>query len=219
MTLIIRSLNPPPQARLRQLIMESLGELLGEASRALPATDRLPADTFAAVDAAQRVWIISYASMDVGRALLDGCTALQEVRALLPWLRQARLVTQATHECRLLILTANVPAGAAELCRLAPIDWRVMRFLEVNGEPGVWFEPAHLQPQPTEPVRSQTPTTHKPPAPAKPASPAPPSNSPTSNSPGNSDKPQPATLKPLESSLPPNDPRLSPEEEAFFQHL
>lgn len=195
MSLHIRAVVPPTQARLRQLLLESLPQLLGSEARALPTTGHLPADTAIALDAYQRLWVLSYNSHDPGRALLDGIAALQQTRDLLPLLRQARLVGGETHECSLLVLTAELPAGSAELARRAGIEWRRLRCLEVNGELGLLIEPAEVPA--LQPARPQPTAVNSRPV---------------------ARGPQPATLTPLN---PPNrrDTGLSPEEDAFFQHL
>jgi hypothetical protein len=179
MSLHIRAVPPPASGRLRQLLLESLPQLLGHDAQALPSTGQLPVDTLVAMDAYQRLWVVSFTSQDPGRALLDGLAALQHIRDLLPWLRQARLVGDDVAECSLLILTAELPPGAAELALRAGIEWRRLRFLEVNGELGLLIEP-------TESPQSQS-----------------------------QPRPQPATLRPTDREGAP----LSPEEEAFFQHL
>lgn len=192
MSLHIRAVAPPTQARLRQLLLESLPQLLGSEARALPSTGHLPVDTVVALDAYQRLWVLSFNSHDPGRALLDGIAALQQVRDLLPLLRQARLVGAEATECSLLILTAELPAGSAELARRAGVEWRRLRCLEVNGELGLLIEPheaAALQPPRPQPAAVN-------PQAVVPA-------------------PQPATLTPLNR----RENGLSPEEEAFFQHL
>ena len=191
MSLHIRAVAPPTQARLRQLLLESLPQLLGSDARALPSTGHLPVDTVVAIDAYQRLWVMSFSSHDPGRALLDGIAALQQIRDLLPWLRQARLVGSEVSECSLLVLTSELPTGSVELARRAGVEWRRLRCLEVNGELGLLIEPPEaptLQP-------SRQPETLNP-EPVK-------------------QSPQPATLTPLGR----RDSGLSPEEEAFFQHL
>lgn len=185
MSLYIRAVAPPSPGRLRQLLVESLPQLLGSDAHALPSTGHLPVDTLVAVDAYQRLWVVSFTSHDSGRALLDGLAALQQVRDLLPWLRQARLVGTEVEECSLLVLTPELPSGSAELCLRAGIDWRRLRFLEVNGELGLLVEPA--EPLPLK--MSETP-------------------------------PRPATLTPVgREGGGKTGGGLSPEEEAFFQHL
>jgi hypothetical protein len=192
MSLHIRAIAPPTQARLRQLLLESLPQLLGSEARALPSTGHLPVDTVIALDAYQRLWVLSFNSYDPGRALLDGIAALQQVRDLLPLLRQARLVGSETNECSLLVLTAELPTGSAELARRAGVEWRRLRCLEVNGELGLLIEPAETPA--LQPPRTQAEATN--PQPVMQA-------------------PQPATLTPLNR----RDNGLSPDEEAFFQHL
>lgn len=187
MSLHIRAVAPPAQPRLRQLLLESLPQLLGSEARALPSTGHMPVDTLVAIDAYDRLWVLSFTSHDPGRALLDGLSALQQVRDLLPWLRQARLVGPEVEECSLLVLTPELPAGSAELCLRAGVDWRRLRFLEVNGELGLLVEPA-------EPLALKMSET----------------------------QPRPATLTPLERGRNGGGKAgggLSPEEEAFFQHL
>lgn len=142
MSLHIRTVAPPPAARLRQLLLESLPQLLGNETHALPAAGPLPVDTLVAVDAYQRLWVVSFTCHDPGRALLDGMRALQQVRELLPWLKQARLVSPEVEECSLQVLSAELPEGSAELCLRAGIDWRRLHFLEVNGELGLLIEMA-----------------------------------------------------------------------------
>ena len=186
MSLHIRAVAPPAQGRLRQLLLESLAQLLGSEAHALPSTGHLPVDTLVAVDAYQRLWVLSFTSHDPGRALLDGLSALQQVRDLLPWLRQARLVGSEVEECSLLVLSPELPPGSAELCLRAGVDWRRLRFLEVNGELGLLVEPA--EPLPLRMSETQ---------------------------------PRPATLTPVgrEGGSGKAGGGLSPEEEAFFQHL
>ncbi|MBI5460664.1 MAG: hypothetical protein HY941_00575 [Gammaproteobacteria bacterium] len=197
MSLHIRAVAPPTQARLRQLLLESLPQLLGSEARALPSAGHMPVDTLIALDAYQRLWVLSFNSHDPARALLDGMTALQQVRDLLPWLRQARLVGAELTECSLLVLTTDMPAGSAELAKRAGIEWRRLRCLEVNGELGLLIEPAETPA--LQPPRQQPTVTNPASTPAAPAAP----------------NPQPGTLTPL----PRRDNRLTPEEEAFFQHL
>ena len=180
MSLHIRAVPPPASGRLRQLLLESLPQLLGHEAQALPSTGQLPVDTLVAIDAYQRLWVVSFTSQDPGRALLDGLAALQHIRDLLPWLRQARLVGDEVAECSLLILTTELPAGAAELALRAGIEWRRLRFLEVNGELGLLIEPTEAA------------------------------------SPQSQPRPQPGTLRPMTDR---EGAALSPEEEAFFQHL
>lgn len=146
MSLHIRAVPPPAPGRLRQLLLESLPQLLGHEAQALPSTGQLPLDTLVAIDAYQRLWVISFSSQDPGHALLDGLAALQHIRDLLPWLRQARIAGDQVAECSLLVLTAELPAGAAELCLRAGIEWRRLRFLEVNGELGLLIEPTEVSP-------------------------------------------------------------------------
>lgn len=191
MSLHIRAAAPPTQGRLRQLLLESLPQLLGSEAQALPSTGQLPVDTLVAVDAYHRLWVVSFTTHDPGRALLDGLSALQHIRDLLPWMRQVRLIGTNVEECSLLVLTPELPAGTAELCLRASVDWRRLRFLEVNGELGLMIEPgegggAQLQP------RTQTASE----APAQTA-------------------PQPGKLTPMRREV----TKLSAEEEAFFQHL
>ena len=189
MSLHIRAVAPPAAGRLRQLLLDALPHLLGANTQALPSAGHLPVDTLVAVDAYQRLWVLSFTTHEPGRALLDGMQALQQVRSLLPWLKQARLVSPDVEECSLLVLSPDLPDGSTELCLRAGIDWRRLRFLEVNGELGLLIEPAEplalqlVQVQPQAPVPAATP--------------------------------RPASLKPLDR----NGPGLSPEEEAFFQHL
>ena len=185
MSLHIRAVAPPAQPRLRQLLLESLPQLLGSEARALPSTGHMPVDTLVAIDAYDRLWVLSFTSHDPGRALLDGLAALQQVRDLLPWLRQARLVGPEVEECSLLVLTPELPAGSAELCLRAGVDWRRLRFLEVNGELGLLVEPA-------EPLPLKMSET----------------------------APKPATLTPIDRNGGGKaGGGLSPDEEAFFQHL
>ncbi len=192
MSLHIRAVATPTPGRLRQLLLESLPQLLGREARALPAAGHMPADTLIAQDSYQRLWVLSFTSHDPGRALLDGIAALQQVRDLLPWLRQARLVSNEVTECSLLVLTPELPDGSQELARRAGVEWRQLRCLEVNGELGLLIEspeaPA-LQPPRSQPATAET----------------------QSAAPG----PKPSTLTPLSR----RDGSLSPEEEAFFQHL
>ncbi len=192
MTLHIRAVAPPPAAKLRQLLIDTLPQLLGREARALPATGHLPGDTLIAQDAYQRLWVLSYTSHDPGRALLEGITALEKVRDLLPWLRQARMVANETSECSLLVLTPELPAGSRELARRAGVEWRQLRCLEVNGELGLLIESP--EPPALQPNRAA-------------AEPAPAPAAPTRG--------KPANLTPL----PRRDGGLTPEEEAFFQHL
>lgn len=185
MSLHIRAVAPPAQGRLRQLLLESLPQLLGSEAQALPSTGHLPVDTLVAVDTYQRLWVLSFTSHDPGRALLDGLSALQRIRDLLPWLRQARLVGADVEECSLLVLTPELPPGSAELCLRAGVDWRRLRFLEVNGELGLLVEPG-------EPLVLKMSET----------------------------QPRPATLTPIDRvNGGSKGAGLSPEEEAFFQHL
>lgn len=191
MSLHIRAAAPPTQGRLRQLLLESLPQLLGSEAQALPSTGQLPVDTLIAVDAYARLWVVSFATHDPGRALLDGLSALQQVRDLLPWMRQVRLVGSNVEQCSLLVLTPELPPGTAELCHRASVDWRRLRFLEVNGELGLLIESgdssgAQLQ------LRAQT--ASEPPA---------------------QTTPQPGKLTPMRREA----AKLSAEEEAFFQHL
>lgn len=165
MSLHIRAVAPPTAGRLRQLLLESLPQLLGNAAHALPSAGLLPVDTLVAVDAYQRLWVLSFTSHDPGQALLDGMRALQQVRDLLPWLKQARLVSPEVEECSLLVLSAELPEGSAELSLRAGIDWRRLRFLEVNGELGLLIEPAEplaLQMAQTQPQTQPRPATLKP---------------------------------------------------------
>ncbi len=192
MSLHIRAVATPTSARLRQLLLESLPQLLGREARALAATGHLPLDTLIALDSYQRLWVLSFTSHDPGRALLDGIAALQQVRDLLPWLQQARLVSDEVTECSLLVLTPELPAGSQELARRAGVEWRQLRCLEVNGELGLLIE------SPDTPTLQQ-PHTQPATAEAQPAAPG----------------RQPSTLTPLSR----RDGSLSPEEEAFFQHL
>lgn len=178
MSLHIRAVAPPTQGRLRQLLLESLPQLLGSEAQALPSTGHLPVDTLVAVDAYQRLWVVSFTTHDPGRALLDGMSALQQVRDLLPWMRQVRLVDGNVEECSLLVLSPELPAGTAELSLRAGIDWRRLRFLEVNGELGLLIEAGEAATPQLQP------------------------------------RPQPGTLTPQREGS-----GLSPEEEAFFQHL
>lgn len=180
MSLHIRAVAPPTPGRLRQLLLDALPQLLGGETQALPSAGHLPVDTLVAVDAYQRLWILSFTTHEPGRALLDGMRALQQVRDLLPWLKQARLVSPEVEECSLLVLSPDLPDGCTELCLRAGIDWRRLRFLEVNGELGLLVEPA--DPLPLQMAQTQ---------------------------------PRPATLKPIGRE----GGGLSPEEEAFFQHL
>lgn len=180
MSLRIRTVAPPGTARLRQLILESLPNLIGNEAQALPSAGSLPADTLVAIDSAQRLWVVSFSAEDAGAALLGGLAARREMRALLPWLRQVGLISGMVTDCTLLILTPTLPAGAVELCRKGDLEWRQMRFLEVNGEIGILTEPCE-----------SPPTTAA--------------------------RPQPAELKPLDRDTP--AATLTPEEEAFFQHL
>ena len=201
MSLHVRAAAPPAPARLRQLVLESLPQLLGHEAQALPSAGQMPIDTLAAIDAYQRLWVLSFSSEDPGRALLDGMAALQQIRDLLPWLRQVHAVGNDVLECSLLVLTSELPAGAAELSLRAGIDWRRLRFIEVNGELGLWVEPS----APPAPKRqSQSPS----PAQAQ-AQPRAQSQAETPS------QPRPATLRPTDREGAP----LSPEEEAFFQHL
>jgi len=78
------------------------------------------------------------------------------------------------------------------LARRAGVEWRQLRCLEVNGELGLLIESP--EPPALQPPRSQPATT-----------------APQSAAPG----PKPSTLTPLDR----RDGNLSPEEEAFFQHL
>lgn len=181
MSLLIRAVAPPTAGRLRQLLLESLPQLLGSTAQALPSAGHLPVDTLVAVDAYQRLWVLSFTTHDPGHALLDGMRALQQVRDLLPWLKQARLVSPEVEECSLLVLTPELPEACTELCLRAGIDWRRLRFLEVNGELGLLIEPA--DPLPLQMAQNA---------------------------------PRPATLKPVGRD---SGGKLSPEEEAFFQHL
>lgn len=179
MSLRIRTVAPPGTGRLRQLILESLPNLIGNEAQALPSAGSLPADTLVAIDAAQHLWVVSFSADNPGNALLDGLAARREMRALLPWLRQAGLISGMVTDCTLLILTPTLPAGAIELCRKGDLEWRQMRFLEVNGEIGILTEPCESLP-------------------------------------ATAARPQPAELKPLDRETP---AALTPEEEAFFQHL
>lgn len=190
MSLHIRAVAPPAPGRLRQLLLESLPQLLGSEAQALPSAGHLPVDTVVAVDAYQRLWVLSFTTHDPGSALLDGMRALQQVRDLLPWMKQARLVNPDVEECSLLVLSPELPNGTAELCLRAGIDWRRLRFLEVNGELGLLIEPG-------EPLTLQMSHNQ---APAQPA-------------------PRPATLTPLGRENGGKGSGLTPEEEAFFQHL
>lgn len=191
MSLHIRAAAPPTQGRLRQLLLESLPQLLGSEAQALPSTGHLPVDTLVAVDAYQRLWVVSFSTHDPGRVLLDGLAAQQQIRDLMPWMRQARLIGSNVEECSLLVLSPDLPAGTAELCLRASVDWRRLRFLEVNGELGLLIEPsettvAQLQPHTKTPAQ----------APAE-------------------IPPETGKLTPMRREV----TKLSAEEEAFFQHL
>ncbi len=179
MTLHIRAVPPPAQGRVRQLLLESLPQLLGEGVHALPSTGILPADTLAVLDAGQQLWVISFNVDKPELAALDGLAAAQAVQNLLPWLSQAGFVPPSVNSCKLLILSHVVPVGATEFCQRCGGDWRQLRFLEVNGDLGLLADP--LSPA---------------------AAPA-------------GGRPQTAELKPLDRG----GAALSPEEEAFFQHL
>lgn len=191
MSLHIRAVAPPPLERLRQLLVEALPQLLGAEARALPAAGHMSTETLVALDSYQRLWVLSFTSHDPGRALLDGTAALQQVRELLPWLRQARLVPADVVECSLLVLTPELPAGSLEIARRAGVEWRQLRCLEVNGELGLLIE-----------------------TPAAPA--LQPERAPLADISPQSATPVTATLTPLPRR---DSNRLSPEEEAFFQHL
>lgn len=191
MSLHIRATAPPTQGRLRQLLLESLPQLLGSEAQALPSTGHLPVDTLVAVDAYQRLWVVSFTTHDPGRVLLDGLAAQQRIRDLMPWMRQARLIGSNVEECSLLVLSPDLPAGTAELCLRASVDWRRLRFLEVNGELGLLIEPsettgAQLQPRPQTPAQTPAETP-----------------------------PETGKLTPMRREV----TKLSAEEEAFFQHL
>jgi len=208
MSLHIRAAAPPTQGRLRQLILESLPQLLGNAAQALPSTGHLPVDTLVAVDAYQRLWVVSFTTHDAGRVLLDGLAAQQQVRDLMPWMRQVRLIGSNIEECSLLVLSPELPAGSLELCRRAGVDWRRLRFLEVNGELGLLIEPgeataAKLQP----PIQTAAP------APAQAAPNAPSNGAP--NTPPNTPPNTHGKLTPMRRET----TKLSAGEEAFFQHL
>lgn len=163
MSLHIRAVAPPAAGRLRQLLLEALPQLLGTQAQALPSAGHMPIDSLVAVDAYQRLWVLSFTTHEPGRALLDGMRALQQVRDLLPWLKQARLVSPEVEECSLLVLSPELPDGSTELCLRAGIDWRRLRFLEVNGELGLLIEPA--EPLSLQMSRTQTPGS----APPRPA--------------------------------------------------
>ncbi len=180
MSLRIRTVAPPGTARLRQLILESLPNLIGNEAQALPSAGSLPAGTRVAIQSPHSHWGGRLSAEDAGAALLGGLAARREMRALLPWLRQVGLISGMVTDCTLLILTPTLPAGAVELCRKGDLEWRQMRFLEVNGEIGILTEPCE-----------SPPTTAA--------------------------RPQPAELKPLDRDTP--AATLTPEEEAFFQHL
>ena len=199
MSLHIRAAAPPAPARLRQLVSESLPQLLGQDAQALPSAGQMPIDTLVAIDAQQRLWVLSFSSEDPGRALLDGMAALQQIRDLLPWLRQVHAVGKEVIECSLLVLTTEIPAGAAELSLRAGLDWRRLRFIEVNGELGLWVEP-NAPPAPKRQSQAPSPAQSLPRAQDRAETPSP---------------PRPATLRPTDREGTP----LSPEEEAFFQHL
>lgn len=180
MSLRIRTVAPPGTPRLQQLILESLPSLIGSEAQALPSAGNLPANTLVAIDAGQRVWVVSFSADNAGAALLDGLAARRELRALLPWLRQVGLISGVITDCMLLVLTPTLPVGALELCRKGDLEWRQMRFLDVNGEIGMLTEPCESMPTAAA-------------------------------------RPQPAELKPLDRDTP--AAALTPEEEAFFQHL
>ncbi|MFA7388183.1 MAG: hypothetical protein WCZ87_11055 [Thiohalobacteraceae bacterium] len=199
MSLHIRAAASPAPARLRQLVLESLPQLLGHDAQALPSAGQMPIDTLVAIDAQQRLWVLSFSSEDPGRALLDGMAALQQIRDLLPWLRQVHAVGNDVLECSLLVLTTEVPAGAAELSLRAGLDWRRLRFIEVNGELGLWVEPS-APPAPKRQSQAPSQAQSEPRAEDRSETPSP---------------PRPATLRPTDREGAP----LSPEEEAFFQHL
>ena len=191
MSLHIRAAAPPTQGRLRQLLLESLPQLLGSETQALPSTGHLPVDTLVAVDAYQRLWVVSFTTHDAGRVLLDGLAAQQQIRDLMPWMRQARLIGNNVEECSLLVLSPDLPVGTAELCLRAGVDWRRLRFLEVNGELGLLIEPSETTVPQLQP-RAQTPTQA------------------TAETP-----PETGKLTPMRREV----TKLSAEEEAFFQHL
>ncbi|MBZ0072919.1 MAG: hypothetical protein WCY26_11405 [Thiohalobacteraceae bacterium] len=146
MSLRIRTAAPPDATRLRQLILDSLPHLIGAEAQALPSAGGLPDDTLMAVGADHRLWVVSFSAIDAGAALLDGLAARREIRALLPWLRQAGLISNLATDCTLLILTPTLPTGAVELCRKGDLEWQQMRFLEVNGEIGILTEPCEFPP-------------------------------------------------------------------------
>ena len=200
MSLHIRAATPPTQGRLRQLLLESLQQLLGNDAKALPSTGHLPVDTLVAVDAYQRLWVVSFTTHDAGRVLLDGLAAQQQIRDLMPWMRQVRLIGSNVEECSLLVLSPELPAGSVELCRRAGVDWRRLRFLEVNGELGLLIEPGEAMASKLQP-------------PAQPAATGPAQATP--NAPSNGPPNTHGKLTPVRREV----TKLSAEEEAFFQHL
>jgi len=163
--------SAPPQARiLRELVLESLDQVLESPWVIDP---ELPCDggPILAADASRNAVVISYDALDSATALLCGLSTLDALQTNRQWL--ARLYPDvftgsSADEPRLVILGPAPPPAAARLSASnARIDFFRLRTLHINGEPGLLIEPCELQ-QPVAPREHEVfePPPSRPPIPS-----------------------------------------------------
>lgn len=162
-----------PSDILNELIVDSLGNVLGVNHEVIASSLPFDGNHILAVDAGRRPILVSYDGRDGGRALLAGLgviEGLMQNRALLYRLYPALFTRSdgsgaifAMEDVRLVILAPAPPPGAAYLRRTLPgLRVHTFRTLEINGEIGLLVEPSPpgaATPAPDADAPTETPET------------------------------------------------------------
>jgi len=141
MTMHIHSVTDIDPSDLRNLVVEQLGELLGEGARLVEPA--LPVDgcCLATSDRHEAPVLISFDAHDPQRALLTGLARMDQLGS-----ETAALFLQGGRSpAGLLVLAPAAPPGETLFGDSCPVSWRRIQVLSVNGELGMMIQPAETE--------------------------------------------------------------------------
>jgi hypothetical protein len=142
MKLHIHSRNTQDREELRTLLIDTLGDLLGDGHHVLEA--KLPWDghPILAADAAAHPVLISFEPDNSQAALINGLAGVEQLSAALPWINQVYdVLGNRQLPPRLIIISSDAPPGSGAILTECPnLLLYTYKVLRVNSDTGVWLE-------------------------------------------------------------------------------
>lgn len=136
MTLHIRTITDVSSEELYTIIIDSLGELVGEGGEPWGTVPCIGEHCVVAVDRAGELTLIGFHPSEPWRALMAGLSSMDQLNNKLA----AMLIKDYRKPARLIILSPAKPPGSETLAQFGLVTLRNFKVVEVNGERGLFLE-------------------------------------------------------------------------------